>query len=1056
MYLHSSSNSHQNRLQHLNSRLLKPLFRCTPEMGSAMKPAKLLLSADKPTPLTVRGSNRLAGNGVIVSKRLIESRALTSVHELPCEFDLYKTQFGFYRLAPDNPFLTPAQLSRIDSRGCIPEGSIVNEGDILASIVNVKFPFKGEPPVPAGMQRVCNDSLEVAPGWSRSRVQTVKVLSRRELPRSTPASIAGRIDVLLVREQDLAIGDVLIISNHEVGLVSKFRDIGDVDIELDALGTRLAGLESGEIRTLAVSKGEETSADVLHVRGIGPYSLISCRPLGGKSRCGGHEVQTEQLGWLREHGMVANLSELTSLKSDDLSSRTELRKAYEANANFPSAGMPETLRQLEVYLWAVGLFPTIASHGDHVDITVRPARRDDLLARSSGQITKPETLNYLSFKAVEGGLFCERTFGPEKGSRRTRFGHLKLVNPVVSFLWRMGETPILARLMAPLRLSKTEIEQIVRSEVRVIRQSNDGKIDLVSTKDTIPEKDIQNLGCGGRAIRALLESIPPDQLPASMRDYVLDLVQDIVLVIPPDYRPLVALQSGNWATSDLNDLYRIIVNRNNRLSKLIDLKAPEAIILNESCELQKVCDALHANALVADENVQLSEGRRLVDLSNLICGYAGNDWLNKRVDFSAHARAVCDADLDPTVALIPARVLSKLKAPLEQPLLITTHGQPRFVALRPKPHAADAVSLPPRAWNALRLESSVTNSVILHRPLSDKACAEATALLQNQAQVERIDSQPSWVDARPDAILPQLMESVVAQATAHLNTPRGLLIGGTGSVRRADEPPTPAQLAASETGDSVLDEKHRLIPAPPEPPRSLVDLDKRIREVIEENRRTVCVFEPTWSTDAPKPADGSFGKLPWLPRAFEWPTSGNERLQCVAQLPLDAALDAGILTLPSAAGSLLSVFWGEDWYEQRPASKPIVQLLKITNDLEQYCVETDRSATQQRKRYLILKPVIREELPTWPEMADILRSELSLEDAELKSFKKKSWKDDDEPSSGLKIGGWPVWIQGVESTDPLLVQVPSNEDAGLMFGDSGRLYVLGEVEGSHQIIMQYY
>jgi hypothetical protein len=387
-----------------------------------MKPAKLLLPPVESKQLSVRGSNRPAGDGIFISRRVIESRTLTSVHELPCEFDLYKTQFGFFRLAPDNPFLTPEQLRKLDTRGCIPAGSIVNEGDILASIVDVRFPFKGEPPVPAGMQKVWNDCLEVAPGWSGSRVESVRILSRRELPRNTPAAIASKVSIQLVREQALAVGDALFIENSEVGLISKIGDVleANIDIELDALGTQLAGLEAGEIRTLAVSKGEETSADVLHARGIGPYSIISCRPLGGKSRSGGHEVHTDQLGWLREQGMHANLSEFTSLKSDDLSSRKELRKAYETNAGFPSSGMPETLRQLEVYLWAVGLCPTIASHGDHVDVSVRLARRDELLARSSGQITKGETLNYASFKPVEGALFCERTFGPEKGSRRTR------------------------------------------------------------------------------------------------------------------------------------------------------------------------------------------------------------------------------------------------------------------------------------------------------------------------------------------------------------------------------------------------------------------------------------------------------------------------------------------------------------------------------------------------------------------------------------------------------------------------------------------------------------
>lgn len=566
--------------------------------------------------LNVRGSARSAGTGIYISAQLVAAKSLTSRHYIDCELELSKTQYGFYRLAPDNPFLTVEQRSKLDARGCLPAGSNVDSGDLLASAVYVRTPLKGEARVPAGMQRVRNECLEAPPGSRGFRVESVEVLSRRELPRTTSVKTDGLVQFRLVRERDLACGDSLACKDVEIGRVSALNaELGDgIDLELDALGTRLAGLNHGEVQRIAIGKSEPTAEEYLQARGMGPYSLINSQPLGGKARSGGLPVSIDHFRWLREHGMLANLSEFTSLKCDDRGSRNHVRAAHRGLGEFPEAGMPESLRLMQLYLWAMGLHATLKRDGDHVDLTLRAATRDELLSTSDGVVTRAETLAFDTLKPTAGGLFCERVFGPETGDRRERFGHIVLCQPVVPYQWRVGSPSVLEVLLAPYKIPPADLEKIVCGELRVVRTQS-GQLEFVPAETQTSGPGLQDLGLGGNAIRALLEAVDPATIPQAMRGQIYHLVQDQVLVLPPDIRPLVPLYNGNWATSDLNDLYRRVINRNNRLRKLIELKAPHVILVNEHGQLQKSVDALFANSQL--KPTLLSEGRPLVGLSQL-------------------------------------------------------------------------------------------------------------------------------------------------------------------------------------------------------------------------------------------------------------------------------------------------------------------------------------------------------------------------------------------------------------------------------------------------------
>ncbi len=356
-------------------------------------------------------------------------------------------------------------------------------------------------------------------------------------------------------------------------------------------------------------------------------------------------------------------------------------------------------------------------------ISVKIASPDDILNRSHGEVTKPETINYRSFRPEKDGLFCEKIFGPirdwecacgkykrirykgivcdrcgvevtQKSVRRERMGHIMLAVPVVH-VWFMRSLP--SKISAVLGMPTKDIERIVYYESYVVIQPGETglqKKDLLTEEqyldvlepmsrehlerdDEDPKKFIALIG--GEAIKALLKQVEPeslyDELKAILKEEtsqqkkndllkrlrVLDsfklsnandipnepnwMVLDVIPVIPPDLRPLVPLEGGRFATSDLNDLYRRVIIRNNRLKRLIDIKAPEVILRNEKRMLQESVDALFDNSRRA---VRSESQRALKSLADTLKGKTGRfrqNLLGKRVDYSGRSVIVVGPEL---------------------------------------------------------------------------------------------------------------------------------------------------------------------------------------------------------------------------------------------------------------------------------------------------------------------------------------------------------------------------------------------------------------------------
>ncbi|MCP4365947.1 MAG: DNA-directed RNA polymerase subunit beta', partial [Planctomycetes bacterium] len=365
---------------------------------------------------------------------------------------------------------------------------------------------------------------------------------------------------------------------------------------------------------------------------------------------------------------------------------------------------------------------------EHEAVTVCLASPEDIRSWSYGEVKKPETVNYRTYRPEKDGLFCERIFGPERNwecfcgkykgikhkgivcdrcgvkithsrERRKRMGHITLAAPVVH-IWFFKAMP--SRLGTLLGMKTTALERVVYFQDYLVIDPGNTPL---SENQLLSEEEFRDCqekygehsfkaGMGAEAVKTLLQNLDLPKLSKKLREDLaktasrqrqreivrrLELVEavrdsgnkpestvlSIIPVIPPDLRPLVLLESGNFATSDLNDLYRRVINRNNRLKKLLDLNAPEVIIRNEKRMLQQAADALFDNER-SKRPVLGTNNRPLKSLTDMIKGKQGRfreNLLGKRVDYSARSVIVVGPELKLHQVGLPKKIALELFQP---------------------------------------------------------------------------------------------------------------------------------------------------------------------------------------------------------------------------------------------------------------------------------------------------------------------------------------------------------------------------------------------------------
>jgi len=481
-------------------------------------------------------------------------------------------------------------------------------------------------------------------------------------------------------------------------------------------------------------------------------------------------------------------------------------------------------------------------------ISISLASPEDILDRSSGEVTKPETINYRTYKPERDGLFCERIFGPvkdyechcgkykgirykgivcdrcgvevtEKKVRRERMGHIKLEVPV-AHIWYFRSLP--NKIGYLLGLPTKKLDAIIYYEKYIVIQAGIKEADGINEMDFLTEEEyldiIDSLPVGNQtlddddpnkfiakmgadAVHDILARLKLDELSFDLRDKAnketsqqrknealkrLSVVEafraskdknnpewmivKVIPVIPPELRPLVPLDGGRFATSDLNDLYRRVIIRNNRLKRLMEIKAPEVILRNEKRMLQESVDSLFDNSRKSNA-VKTDANRPLKSLSDSLKGKQGRfrqNLLGKRVDYSARSVIVVGPELRLHECGLPKDMAAELYKPfvirklIERGIVKTVKSAKKIVdrrdpviwdilenvlkghpvllnraptlhrlgiqAFQPKLIEGKAIQLHPLACTAFNADFD-GDQMAVHLPLSNAAILEAQVLM---------------------------------------------------------------------------------------------------------------------------------------------------------------------------------------------------------------------------------------------------------------------------------------------------------------------------------------
>ncbi|QMV45654.1 DNA-directed RNA polymerase subunit beta/beta' [Wolbachia pipientis] len=480
----------------------------------------------------------------------------------------------------------------------------------------------------------------------------------------------------------------------------------------------------------------------IHARSVGPYSLVTQQPLGGKSHFGGQRFGEMECWALQAYGAAYTLQEMLTVKSDDINGRVKIYESIiKGDSNF-ECGIPESfnvmikelrslclnvdLKQNDVVIEDIS-HTNIAQPFNEVSISI--ASPESIKRISCGEIEDVSTANYRTFKVEKGGLFCPKVFGPVNDDeclcgkykkrrhrgricekcgvevtsskvRRERMGHIELASPV-AHIWFLKSLP--SRIGALLDMSLRDIENILYSDNYIVIDplvSPFEKGEIISEKAYNEAKDSYGIDSfvamqGVEAIRELLTRLDLHEIRKDLRLELESVASEIrrkkiikrlriienfiksgnrpewmilttIPILPPDLRPLVSLESGRPAVSDLNHHYRTIINRNNRLRKLLSLNPPEIMIRNEKRMLQEAVDSLFDNSR---RNTLVNKAGAVgykKSISDMLKGKQGRfrqNLLGKRVDYSGRSVIVVGPTLKLNQCGLPKRMALELFKP---------------------------------------------------------------------------------------------------------------------------------------------------------------------------------------------------------------------------------------------------------------------------------------------------------------------------------------------------------------------------------------------------------
>ena len=561
--------------------------------------AGLMAGPPKPIPMTASVGRGLGPAWARVSSR--RAASLATSHRRTFELVAAETALGSEVITRDVPNAAEAKLEHLDDRGLARVGSRVRAGDLLIGRASPQT----TPRSPE--EKLLRAIFGEAAGELRDSSLRMPPWLEGEIVEAELAGGGARARVVVAWERPLEVGDLIEIGGRRA-TVYEIAEL-ERDVEIDGVDA------SGPIEVI------EHARDVIEARSIGPYSLVTQQPLRGRENFGGQAITAGQRAALAGAGAEWLLAELMTVKSDAVSARvrcyesiikSENPELYPPPPAAPGGGddlfnffaaeprpTTESLAVTVAHLHALGL----EVDGDPIPARLSIADAQAIRARSRGAVRKPETINYKTHRPEADGLFCQKIFGPI-ADYECACGKYK----------RMKHRGVVCE--------KCGVE-VIGSKVR---RERFGHIELVSP---VPHPLLDG---------HVLEALP---------------------VLPPDLRPLVPLEGGRFATSDLNDLYRRVINRNNRLARLLELGGPEALLESEREKLEQAVAALFHNR---GEAVTGPDERPLRSLIEVLGDNAARI-VDKAVDYSAAAPLVVAPGAGSRACRLPRVIARELFRP---------------------------------------------------------------------------------------------------------------------------------------------------------------------------------------------------------------------------------------------------------------------------------------------------------------------------------------------------------------------------------------------------------
>ena len=692
-----------------------------------------------------------------------------------------------WELYPQDPDLTKAQRDRLDEQGIIREGLTIDSTDVLFSL-RTHAQSTSQPAHRATkedeLKEFVTTSVAPEPHWIGA---VVVQSSCRPTAASKSQKAFAEVEVRLQIERPIQVGDSITFQDEQV-LVSRIEDdnLGaDLLLSLSAADqlqicnpqkqricrTQVLGLSRGSIR-------------------FGIRSLISAMPL----QCNAIEPALFTAGdadWLYKNGFPALLSEFSSLRGSLQSPLTEMIEsdAQSTGFRYVDSSIEDASESLAIqfaHLRACGIHTETRKEKGLIEIRLSPRSDQGILSSSKGEIRRPDTINYRTYAFENDGLFCEQIFGREDDFSRRRYeGHLALRTPYVSWFYRQGNPSPLSQFLGQ---TDAMISSILEGYYFAFHRDGEFQAIEFGSEEELQAEGWESLGCGGEAIEKMLTLTRKPGGPAFFRENPsLFLIRNLP-VLPPDLRPIVLLENGNFATSDLNDLYRQVINRNNRLAKLIDLNAPEVIIRNEKKALSEQIDALFANSLTKS-TVLGSENRPLKSLLDLI----SSQYSPSRVNWLGRDRLFVDSSVSRDKVAVPQDIFERLCLHEDLPVLLSSDSTNiGYIAKLPVAHPGPMLRVDSSVLQELGLRVGQVADGFVHRVLTKEGVDEARAMINQCIPISEPPSSFSgpvvatgtnFFDTNSAEDSQQaILNSIVSGDFVALDSPRMLMIGSNAGL----------------------------------------------------------------------------------------------------------------------------------------------------------------------------------------------------------------------------------------------------------------------------------